>query len=105
MDHPVREIPGVITALTQGNSEDQAKALEDYFLPDAYFVHPLCRVPSFRDFVIPLPFVEASRRTVNSRHLILLIYEWYRIMSPKIVFTIDSVGMSLLCPPRLPPLF
>ncbi|RYP54660.1 hypothetical protein DL768_000596 [Monosporascus sp. mg162] len=93
MDHPVREIPGIITALTQGNSEEQAKALEDYFLPDAYFVHPLCRVPSFGDRAIPFPFslLTLPTRTLNSRWLVLMIYNWYRILSPKILFTIDSV--------------
>ncbi|RYP36446.1 hypothetical protein DL767_003409 [Monosporascus sp. MG133] len=93
MDHPVREIPGIITALTQGNSEEQAKTLEDYFLPDAYFVHPLCRVPSFGDRAIPFPFslLTSRTRTLNSRWLVLMIYNWYRILSPKILFTIDSV--------------
>ncbi|RYO86019.1 hypothetical protein DL764_009064 [Monosporascus ibericus] len=91
MDHPVREIPGIITALTQGNSEEQAKTLEDYYLPDAYFVHPLCRVPSFRDLAIPFPFSLLTPRTLNSRWLVLMIYNWYRILSPKILFTIDSV--------------
>ncbi|RYP17858.1 hypothetical protein DL765_004256 [Monosporascus sp. GIB2] len=93
MDQPVREIPGIITALTQGNSEEQAKTLEDYFLPDAYFVHPLCRVPSFGDRAIPFPFslLTSRTRTLNSRWLLLMIYNWYRILSPKILFTIDSV--------------
>ncbi|RYO76542.1 hypothetical protein DL766_010378 [Monosporascus sp. MC13-8B] len=93
MDQPVREIPGIITALTQGNSEEQAKTLEDYFLPDAYFVHPLCRVPSFGDRAIPFPFslLTSRTRTRNSRWLLLMIYNWYRILSPKILFTIDSV--------------
>ncbi|RYP75761.1 hypothetical protein DL771_002248 [Monosporascus sp. 5C6A] len=91
MDQPVREIPGIITALTQGNSEEQARTLEDYFLPDAYFVHPLCRVPSFGDRAIPFPFSLLTSRTLNSRWLVLMIYNWYRILSPKILFTIDSV--------------
>lgn len=96
MDDPVREIPGVITALTQGNSEEQATTLDDYFLPNAYFMHPFCRVPAFRDFALPfpVPFLTGSpsRRTVNSRRLLLMIYEWYRILSPKILFQIDSIG-------------
>lgn len=93
MDHPVREIPGIITALTQGNSEEQSKALEDYFLPDAYFVHPFCRVPSFGDRAIPFPFslLTSPTRTLNSRWLVLMIYNWYRILSPKILFAIDSI--------------
>ncbi|RYP78602.1 hypothetical protein DL769_003163 [Monosporascus sp. CRB-8-3] len=96
MDHPVREIPGIITALTQGNSEEQAKTLEDYFLPDAYFVHPLCRVPSFGDHAIPFPFslLTSRTRTPNSRWFLLMIYNWYRILSPKILFTIDSVAFD-----------
>ncbi|RYP90097.1 hypothetical protein DL770_003789 [Monosporascus sp. CRB-9-2] len=93
MDQPVREIPGIITALTQGNSEERAKTLEDYFLPDAYFVHPLCRVPSFGDRAIPFPFslLTSPTRTLNSRWLVLMIYNWYRILSPKILFAIDSI--------------
>ena len=92
MDHPVREVPGVVTALTQGNSEEQAKALEDYFLPDAYLIHPFCRVPPFRDYrpPIPLPFVGAW--SLNSRRLVQAVYEWYRILSPRIAVTIDSIG-------------
>ena len=92
MDNPVREVPGIITALTQGNSEEQAKALEDYFLPDAYFIHPYCRVPSFRDYRPPVPLPFVGSWSLNSRRLVQAVYEWYRILSPKISFTVDSIG-------------
>ena len=77
MDDPVSEIPGVIQALTQSPPSIQRQTLEKYFTPDASFTHPFCRTGSFN----------------GSRLLILAIYRWYKILSPRIELAVDSVGM------------
>ncbi|ORY63178.1 uncharacterized protein BCR38DRAFT_485944 [Pseudomassariella vexata] len=85
MEHPVHEIGGVIAALCQGTAEEQEVALKDYYTPDAYFVHPFCRVPSFSGF--ELPFIGTK---VDSRFILKFVYQWYRILSPQIDIKIDS---------------
>lgn len=94
MENPEEEISGVIRALTQGTRDEQEQALNNYFLPDAYFVHPFCRVPSFQSTQIRMP-ISGIERTINSRLLVLLIYRWYKIMSPKILLKVDSTGKVL----------
>ena len=89
MDHPVHQVPGVIAALCQGTRDEQEKALNDYFLPNAYFIHPFCRVPSINTFTVPFLGIP-----LNSRWLLSMIYQWYRILSPKIDFHVDSAGTS-----------
>ncbi|KAI0597781.1 hypothetical protein F4775DRAFT_218414 [Biscogniauxia sp. FL1348] len=89
MDRPEARISGVITALTQGTEEDQLKALNDYFLPNAYFIHPFCRVPSFDNTRLPF-----TSHTINSRWLVQLIYQWYRILSPEAKLSIDSTSFD-----------
>ncbi|GAW20157.1 hypothetical protein ANO14919_096540 [Xylariales sp. No.14919] len=93
MEDPERQISGVIRSLTQGTHEEQEKALNDYFLPDAYFVHPFCRVPSFGSREIRVPFTN-TRRTINSRRLVQFIYQWYKIMSPSILLEVDSTSFD-----------
>ncbi|KAI1210862.1 uncharacterized protein F4807DRAFT_41398 [Annulohypoxylon truncatum] len=89
MDNPEAQVERVIRALTVQSRQDQADALEEYFLPDAYFIHPFCRVPSFGDRKIPL-----INQTINSRWFIFFIYQWYRILSPDIKLTIDSASFD-----------
>ncbi|KAI1481531.1 hypothetical protein K445DRAFT_153106 [Daldinia sp. EC12] len=89
MDHPEQQIQHIIRSLTQYSRDDQRTALEDYFLPDAYFVHPFCRVPSFGDYKIPF-----TDLTINSRQFVFYIYQWYRILSPDIQLTIDSTSFD-----------
>ena len=72
------EIPQVIHLLTQSPPSTQRKTIEKYFTPSASFTHPLCRTGSFE----------------GSRWLIWCIYRWYKIMSPRIEISVDSVGMS-----------
>ncbi|PHH89194.1 hypothetical protein CDD83_6516 [Cordyceps sp. RAO-2017] len=84
MEHPVREISGVITSLTTGSPAEQQNTLRSYFLSDASFTHPFCRVPSFPKGVIPFA------HDVDSRSVILQIYRWYRTLSPHIEITVDS---------------
>lgn len=74
----VAEIPQVIHSLTQTPPSLQRATLERYFTPSASFIHPLCRTGSF----------------TGSRWFIWCIYRWYKIMSPHIDITIDSVGES-----------
>lgn len=82
----VREIAGVITTLTTGSPAEQQATLENYFLSNASFSHPFCRVPSFPKGTIPfLP-------NADSRSVLLQIYRWYRTLSPEIHITIDSAG-------------
>ncbi|KAJ5052209.1 uncharacterized protein L3040_001968 [Drepanopeziza brunnea f. sp. 'multigermtubi'] len=83
MEHPKRQISHVIHLLTEGSPADQKKALHAYFLPDASFTHPLCRVPSFSHLNVPL------LGEVNSRWVIWMIYRWYKILSPRIVAHVE----------------
>lgn len=81
-----QEIASVIDTLTKGSPQQQEDALNTYFLPNASFIHPFCRVPSFSQGAIPLA------RDLDSRWLILCIYRWYRTLSPRIDLTVDSAG-------------
>ncbi|GKT48664.1 LOW QUALITY PROTEIN: uncharacterized protein ColSpa_08845 [Colletotrichum spaethianum] len=84
MDHPVKEIKTVIRDLVQGSPEKQKNALYSNFTEDAAFTHPFCHVPSFGN--VQIPFLS----TINSRWLILMVYRWYRILSPNIEMEIES---------------
>ncbi|KAL7943341.1 hypothetical protein V8C42DRAFT_328803 [Trichoderma barbatum] len=84
MENPVQEIASVIQTLTKGSPQQQQDTLNTYFLSNASFIHPFCRVPSFAKGSIPLA------RDLDSRWLILGIYRWYRTLSPKISLTVDS---------------
>ncbi|KXJ92231.1 hypothetical protein Micbo1qcDRAFT_233521 [Microdochium bolleyi] len=106
MENPAQEIETVIRSLTQGTSKDQETALHTYFLPNAYFIHPFCRVPSFafggvnsdtlsqgqHDVTSPDP---ANKRwPLNSRLLVQMVYLWYKILSPTIDLAVDSVAFD-----------
>lgn len=84
MEHPVKEIPGIITSLCRGTPDEQESTLRSYFMPNASFSHPFCRVPSFSKGAVPLA------GSVDSLWVILCIYRWYRTMSPNIEVSIDS---------------
>lgn len=71
-----QDIPKVIHLLTQTPPHAQHDAVEKYFTPNASFTHPFCRTGKFS----------------NSRLLILAIYRWYKIMSPRIDLRVNSVG-------------
>lgn len=83
----MKEVPSLIKSLCQGSAQEQHDAIETYFVPDAAFQHPLCRVPG-RSWKLG---AAASRGELNSRLLIMAIYRWYRLLSPKIDFTIHSI--------------
>ncbi|KAI1115356.1 hypothetical protein F5Y14DRAFT_134571 [Nemania sp. NC0429] len=93
MENPEAEISGVIRSLTTGTRNEQEDALNEFFLPDAYFVHPFCRVPSFGSTQIRVPFTNINWM-VNSRLLISFVYQWYKIMSPKITLQVDSTSFD-----------
>ncbi|TWU73180.1 hypothetical protein ED733_003873 [Metarhizium rileyi] len=88
MEHPVREIAGIITTLTTGSPQQQRDTLSEYFLPDASFSHPFCRVPSFARGALPFA------RNTDSLWAILCIYRWYRTLSPNIEIAIDSAVLD-----------
>ncbi|KAI0313793.1 hypothetical protein OF83DRAFT_500961 [Amylostereum chailletii] len=76
MQDPAREISAVVKMLTTAPSATiQQTALARYYTSDAAFRHPICTVPSAH----------------RSRDSILAIYQWYRVMSPKIEMDIRSV--------------
>ncbi|PSN64709.1 hypothetical protein BS50DRAFT_602288 [Corynespora cassiicola Philippines] len=78
MENPVKEISGVIHLLTQSPPSQQRETIETYFTPNASFTHPFCRTGSWQ----------------NSRFLIHSIYRWYKIMSPRIDITVQSVAFD-----------
>ncbi|KAI9731632.1 MAG: hypothetical protein M1818_007762 [Claussenomyces sp. TS43310] len=84
MEHPVKEIPHLIQELTMGSPRAQKETLMTYFLPNAAFTHPLCRVSSFSGLSIPL------LGPIDSRWVIWMIYRWYKILSPKIKLDVHS---------------
>ncbi|KAH7162164.1 hypothetical protein B0J13DRAFT_668931 [Dactylonectria estremocensis] len=84
MEHPAKEIPGVIRALAQGSPEQQAATLSHYFLPNASFLHSHSHVPS----------ISKSSRSlgsgIDSLWIVLTIYRWYRILCPQMDIKVDS---------------
>ncbi|KAF8544697.1 hypothetical protein BDD12DRAFT_814395 [Trichophaea hybrida] len=81
MEDPVAEIPSIIQSLTTSSPSAQRKALESYFVPNARFDHPLCRIDPF---TYPL----------LSRGFILAIYRWYKLLSPIIELEVESVAFD-----------
>ncbi|MCJ1477448.1 hypothetical protein MMC13_006119 [Lambiella insularis] len=78
MENPVKEVSQVIHSLTQTPPSVQRATIERYFTPDASFTHPFCRTGSFN----------------GSRWLIWCIYRWYKILSPRIEISVDSVAFD-----------
>lgn len=84
MEDPVRDVKHIIRSLTQGSPQEQSDALYRYYAPGASFVHPFCRVPSFKDVQVP------GLGGTDSRALILAVLKWYKILSPRIDLDIVS---------------
>ncbi|KAE8382303.1 hypothetical protein BDV26DRAFT_253742 [Aspergillus bertholletiae] len=76
MEDPVSEIPTVIQRLTQSPPGQQSQTIDAFFTPDASFVHPFCRIQRFR----------------GSRWVVKKIYQWYKVMSPRIEMKIHSIA-------------
>ena len=81
MDNPIADIPVVIDSLTQAPPSRQQQTIQTYFTPTAAFTHPFCRTGSW-----------SLSATLNSRLLIEYIYRWYKILSPRIEYSIESVA-------------
>ncbi|OJJ50106.1 hypothetical protein ASPZODRAFT_128710 [Penicilliopsis zonata CBS 506.65] len=78
MEDPVSEIPNVIRLLTHSPPSEQEKTVEQFFTTNAAFTHPFCRVCSFP----------------GSRWFLLKIFQWYKIMSPRIETDIHSIAFD-----------
>ncbi|EME86122.1 uncharacterized protein MYCFIDRAFT_101688, partial [Pseudocercospora fijiensis CIRAD86] len=78
MDDPVKDITPIIHRLTQGSPQQQEDTINYYFAENASFTHPFCRTGSFE----------------GSRYLIHKIFQWYKIMSPQIDLTVNSVAFD-----------
>ncbi|KAL1985452.1 hypothetical protein VTN96DRAFT_7895 [Rasamsonia emersonii] len=78
MEDPVKEIPTVIRLLTQSPPSLQQATIEKFFTPSASFTHPFCSTRSFD----------------GSRWLIVMIYRFYKIMSPRIDLEVKSVAFD-----------
>jgi len=89
MEHPVKEIPLVIRSLCEGSPYEQQRTLETCFLPSASFTHPICRVPGFSNYTLPLIGGE-----IDSRWMVWMIYRWYKILSPTIHAHIHSAVLD-----------
>lgn len=86
MENPEQEIRQVVRSLCQGTPDEQRRTIDRYFTPDAEFVHPFCIAPRFGEGDLPLP----GLRRLSSRDALRGIFQWYRMLSPKIVIDIDS---------------
>ncbi|KAH9975057.1 hypothetical protein BGW80DRAFT_1299913 [Lactifluus volemus] len=76
MENPTNEIERILQRFMASASPDvQQAAIQKYFTKDAGFRHPLCSVD-------PGP---------NSREGILGIYQWYRVMSPRMEVIVDKI--------------
>jgi hypothetical protein len=100
----------VIHLLTQSPPSLQKATIERFFTPDASFTHPFCRTGSWDLSGKKIPGETNGTPTAlvggrekiengwNSRFLIWMIYRWYKIMSPKIILDVGSVGKHPLNP-------
>lgn len=86
MEHPVDEISDVIHTLTQATPSKQKQAVEQYFTPTANFIHPFCMTGSWNFQALGYPF--------TSRWAILQIYQWYKLISPRIDLQVLSTAFD-----------
>ncbi|KIM44240.1 hypothetical protein M413DRAFT_443262 [Hebeloma cylindrosporum] len=76
MENPVKEIVSIVQQLVATDSPNvQKAALETYMTPDVAFRHPVCVVESH----------------ANSRDTLLGIYQWARVLSPRVEIKVDSI--------------
>ncbi|CZT18738.1 uncharacterized protein RCC_04582 [Ramularia collo-cygni] len=78
MENPVEDIAGIVHTLTQGTPKRQEDAITKYFTNDAKFTHPFCGTGSFN----------------GSRASILAIFRWYKILSPRIELSVNSIAFD-----------
>ncbi|KAG6366490.1 hypothetical protein INS49_000667 [Diaporthe citri] len=72
--------------LRDGTPDEQRRTIDRFFTPDAEFVHPFCIAPRFSEGDLVLP----GLRRLSSRDALRGIFQWYRMLSPKIVIDIDT---------------
>ncbi|KAK5083915.1 hypothetical protein LTR05_006422 [Lithohypha guttulata] len=84
MEDPVKDIVPLIHTLTQAIPSKQKEAVENYFTPNAAFAHPFCKTGSW----------EIDLFDLNSRWATLMIYQWYKILSPRIDLEVLSVTFN-----------
>lgn len=72
----VEDVSAVIQMLIESPPSLQQRAIERFFTPSAEFVHPFCRVWGYK----------------GSRWAVIKIFQWYKIMSPRIEHQIHSIG-------------
>ncbi|CCL98884.1 uncharacterized protein FIBRA_00891 [Fibroporia radiculosa] len=103
MEDPAHELEAVVLTLTTAvNAEIQKAAILRYFAPDASFRHPCCTVPPsstpsshptsptyppFSRLLAPFSTPAAA----DSRETILSIYQWYRVLSPRLIVHVKNV--------------
>lgn len=88
MENPKHEIRHVVRSLCQGTTDEQRRTLDRYFTPDAEFVHPFCVAPRFkRGALRHVPLLDK----LSSRDVVRGVYQWYRMLSPKIEMEFDAV--------------
>lgn len=80
----------MIHSLTQSPPSQQAVCIETYFTPTASLTHPFCRTGSFGPEYLP----HIGGASLSSRWFILQIYKWYKILSPHIDLTVESVAFD-----------
>ncbi|KAL5344081.1 hypothetical protein BJX70DRAFT_7633 [Aspergillus crustosus] len=76
MEDPAAEISTVIHLLTQSPPSLQETIIDRYFTTTAEFAHPFCRIWKYN----------------GSRWAVKKIYQWYKIMSPRIELDVRSVA-------------
>lgn len=86
--HAEQDIREVLEGLYLGNMAEQTATVAAYFLPDASFTSPCCRVPSFASLSLP------GAAPLNSAWAILMIYRLYRIVCPRVDTRVESCGES-----------
>ncbi|ROW09595.1 hypothetical protein VMCG_02552 [Cytospora schulzeri] len=88
MENPKHEIQHVVRSLCQGTTDEQRRTLDRYFTPDAEFVHPFCVAPRFRRGALRhIPLLNK----LSSRDVVRGVYQWYRMLSPKVEMEFDAV--------------
>lgn len=86
MENPIKDISSIIHTLTQAPPTKQKDALEHYFTPDANFIHPFCTTGSWS--------VNILGYRLTSRWAILQIYQWYKLISPRIDLEVLSTAFD-----------
>ncbi|KAL2120677.1 hypothetical protein VTJ04DRAFT_4704 [Mycothermus thermophilus] len=86
MENPVRDIEHIVHVLAQGTPDEQRTAIHRYYAPNASFMHPFCYVPPLKEHYV------MWIGSLTSRDLIAAIFRWYKILSPSIDISVDSVA-------------